>query len=268
MELRNWLLCFGCAPEELRVVVARLDDWMANSSPPWAGYRALMACRLIALDKRPRVCPVGIGETLHQALAKLVMRAAGEQAKTACGNLQLCAGLEAGIEGATHAVGQSKRERVRARRGEEEGEDEEETDEPAEEGDEVVSCLGRVVVARLDDWMANSSPPWAGYRALMACRLIALDKRPRVCPVGIGETLHQALAKLVMRAAGEQAKTACGNLQLCAGLEAGIEGATHAVGQSKRERVRARRGEEEGEDEEETDEPAEEGDEVVSCLGN
>ena len=28
---------------------------------------------------------------LHQALAKLVMRAAGEQAKTACGNLQLCA---------------------------------------------------------------------------------------------------------------------------------------------------------------------------------
>ena len=34
MELRNWLLCFGCASEELRVVVARLADWMANSSPP------------------------------------------------------------------------------------------------------------------------------------------------------------------------------------------------------------------------------------------
>ena len=30
---------------------------------------------------------MGIGETLRQALAKLVMRAAGEQAKTACGNL-------------------------------------------------------------------------------------------------------------------------------------------------------------------------------------
>ena len=48
---------------------------------------------------------MGIGETLRRALAKLVMRAAGEQAKTACGNLQLCAGLEAGIEGATHTVG-------------------------------------------------------------------------------------------------------------------------------------------------------------------
>ena len=34
MELRNWLLCLGCASEELRVVVASLADWMANSSPP------------------------------------------------------------------------------------------------------------------------------------------------------------------------------------------------------------------------------------------
>ena len=33
MEMRNWLLCFGCAYEELRFVVARLADWMANSSP-------------------------------------------------------------------------------------------------------------------------------------------------------------------------------------------------------------------------------------------
>ena len=31
MELRNWLLRFGCASEEIRVVVAILSDWMANS---------------------------------------------------------------------------------------------------------------------------------------------------------------------------------------------------------------------------------------------
>ena len=66
---------------------------------------------------------MGIGETLRRALAKLVMRAAGEQVKTACGNLQLCAGLEAGIEGATHAVGQGRFEMVRARRVEEEDEE-------------------------------------------------------------------------------------------------------------------------------------------------
>ena len=59
---------------------------------------------------------MGIGETLRRALAKLVMREAGDQAKTACVKLQLCAGLEAGIEGATHAVGQRRPARVRERR--------------------------------------------------------------------------------------------------------------------------------------------------------
>ena len=58
IELRNWLLCFRCASEELRVVAARLSDWMSNSSPPWDAYCALMACRLVALDKLPGVHPV------------------------------------------------------------------------------------------------------------------------------------------------------------------------------------------------------------------
>ena len=52
------------------------------------------------------MCTVGIGETLRWDLAKLVMKADGYQANTACDNLHLCADLEAGIEGATHAVGQ------------------------------------------------------------------------------------------------------------------------------------------------------------------
>ena len=105
IELHNWLLCFGCASEERRVVAAKLVDCMANSPPPWAAYRALMACRLVEIDKRPGVHPVGIGETLCQTLANFFMRAAGDQAKTACGNLQMFTGLEAGIEGATHTVG-------------------------------------------------------------------------------------------------------------------------------------------------------------------
>ena len=32
-ELGNWLLRFGCASEEFRVVVAYLGDWMSKSSP-------------------------------------------------------------------------------------------------------------------------------------------------------------------------------------------------------------------------------------------
>ena len=119
IELRNWLLRFGCLSEDLRAVVARLDYWMANYSPTWAAYCTLMACRLVALDKRPGVLPVGIGETLRRDLAKLVMRADGDQAKTVCGNLQLCTGLKSGIEGATHIVDQRRIKRVRAMRIEE-----------------------------------------------------------------------------------------------------------------------------------------------------
>ena len=74
-----------------------------------------MACCLLPQDKSPGVLPVGIGETLHQALAKLIIRAAGDQAKRASGNLQLCAGLETGIEGTTHAVGHRRLERLKAR---------------------------------------------------------------------------------------------------------------------------------------------------------
>ena len=93
IELHNWFLHLGCASEELRVVVDRIADWMANSSPPWAAYHALIAFFLVAFDKSPVVHPVVIGETLFRYLPKLVMRASGDQARMACVNFQLCAGL-------------------------------------------------------------------------------------------------------------------------------------------------------------------------------
>ena len=77
IELHNWLLHFGFLSEELRVAVARLADWMANSFPPWSAYCMLMTCRLVALDKRPKVRSVGMRETLCRALTKLNIRADG-----------------------------------------------------------------------------------------------------------------------------------------------------------------------------------------------
>ena len=59
-----------------------------------------MSCSLVALDKSPGVLPVGIGWTLLRDLAKLVMRAAGDQEKQAFVNLHMCAGLKDVIEGA------------------------------------------------------------------------------------------------------------------------------------------------------------------------
>ena len=70
-----------------------------------------MECRLIALDMNHWVSPVGIGETLRQAVANLVMRLAGDRAKTECGSLQLCEGLDAGIERGNQVVAQRQRER-------------------------------------------------------------------------------------------------------------------------------------------------------------
>ena len=73
---------------------------------------------------------MGIGGKLRRALAKLIMRAAGDQEKTSCGNLQLCAGIETSIEGVNHDVGQRKMERVKEGRSVEEArsaEGEEET---------------------------------------------------------------------------------------------------------------------------------------------
>ena len=90
--------------------------------------------------------PVGVGETLCQALTKLVMRAAGDQAKTAGGNLQLCAGLEAGIEGATHTVGQRRLDRVKARLEEGEEEADAEVEEEEERSGGVAVILNNLTI--------------------------------------------------------------------------------------------------------------------------
>ena len=96
-----------------------LTGW-PTPPPPWDTYNTLMACCLVALDNRPGVRPMEIGETLRRDMAKLVTRAAGDQENMECGNMQLCVGLEAGIEGETHAVGQRRMERESQRRIEEE----------------------------------------------------------------------------------------------------------------------------------------------------
>ena len=56
IDLSNWIIYLGCASEELRIIIVNLDDCMVNSSPPWTTYRALMTCRLVALDKNPGEC--------------------------------------------------------------------------------------------------------------------------------------------------------------------------------------------------------------------
>ena len=63
VSLQHWLLRFGAASAELRLVVRDFVEWLGNGRPPWAAYRALMSGRLIVLNKQPGIRPVGVGET-------------------------------------------------------------------------------------------------------------------------------------------------------------------------------------------------------------
>jgi hypothetical protein len=100
----SMLLRFGKASEGLRTELAAWVNWLSESSPPWARYRALMASRLIALDKDPGVRPIGIGEIWRRLFAKCVLRQCVFQATVAAGDSNLCVGLAAGIEAAVHAA--------------------------------------------------------------------------------------------------------------------------------------------------------------------
>ena len=104
VSLQHWLLRFGAAIAELRLIVGYFVEWLGNGCPPWAAYRALMSGRLIALEKQPGIRPVGVGETWHSMMANCLLKVSGPEAKAACSMAQLAGGLEAGIEGAIHAM--------------------------------------------------------------------------------------------------------------------------------------------------------------------
>ena len=52
----------------------------------------------------PGVCPLGIGEILRRLLAKCVLEGTGQQATSACGTDNLCAGQKLGCKGAIHGM--------------------------------------------------------------------------------------------------------------------------------------------------------------------
>ena len=97
ISLHHWLLRFGAASGELRLIVAEVGEWLSNGRPPWAAYRALMSVRLVALDKSPGIRPVGIGATWRRLLVKCLLRVSGREATAACRTEQLAGGVEAGI---------------------------------------------------------------------------------------------------------------------------------------------------------------------------
>uniref|UniRef100_A0A0G4I6N4 Uncharacterized protein n=1 Tax=Chromera velia CCMP2878 TaxID=1169474 RepID=A0A0G4I6N4_9ALVE len=103
-QLRTAVLSLGRESRELREELANLATEMGRRVFEWDQVKALMACRLVALDKCPGVCPVGIGEAIRRLLGKAVMKETREELQEACGANQLCSGLMGGLEGGIHAV--------------------------------------------------------------------------------------------------------------------------------------------------------------------
>ena len=59
--VQNWLLQYRHISEQLREAIFTLTEWIANNIVPFEAIQALVANRLVALDKCPGVRPVGIG---------------------------------------------------------------------------------------------------------------------------------------------------------------------------------------------------------------
>ena len=65
---------------------------------------AFVACRLIPLDKKPGVRPIGIGDVSRRIIAKAILYVIRTDIQLAAGALQTCAGHDAGAEAAIHAM--------------------------------------------------------------------------------------------------------------------------------------------------------------------
>uniref|UniRef100_A0A0G4HKL6 Uncharacterized protein n=1 Tax=Chromera velia CCMP2878 TaxID=1169474 RepID=A0A0G4HKL6_9ALVE len=103
-QLCTAVLSLGRESRELREELANLATEMGRRVFEWDQVKALMVCRLVTLDKCPKVRLVGIWEAIRRLLGKAVMKETREELQEACGADQLCSGLMGGLEGGIHAV--------------------------------------------------------------------------------------------------------------------------------------------------------------------
>ena len=104
MDAAAWKrLCSSFSTELCDALAATARKLCSQHVDP-SGVSALVACRLIALDKFPGVRPIGVGETARRIIGRTKARAISEDIQEAAGPLQVCAGHLSGCEAAVSAA--------------------------------------------------------------------------------------------------------------------------------------------------------------------
>ena len=88
----------------MKDAITELSRHIANAIIDWDDIQALVACRLMALNKCPGVRPIGVGKMSRHILSKVMAAATSTDVEELCGTNQLYSGLKAGIEGADGVV--------------------------------------------------------------------------------------------------------------------------------------------------------------------
>ena len=107
LDAKGWRIIlsstyFDDTASDLCNAIAALAKKLATTNCQYLD--ALTASRLIPLDKNPGCRPIGIGEVLRRIIGKCIMEIVKDDVRTAAGNLQVCAGHQAGGEAAIHAM--------------------------------------------------------------------------------------------------------------------------------------------------------------------
>ncbi len=107
IDAKGWRrLCtaFKTAFADLCHSLALLAKRISTTYADPNGLSPFLACRLIALNKNPRVRPIGVCETARRIMAKAILFIPQGDIQDADGSLQLCAGQIAGAEAAVHTT--------------------------------------------------------------------------------------------------------------------------------------------------------------------
>ena len=96
--------CYSSSSTDLCTAIASIARKLCSQYVDPESISAFVACRLIALDKQPGVCPIGIGETIRCIVNKAITEALRDNIEEAAGSLQLCAGQLSGCEAAVDAM--------------------------------------------------------------------------------------------------------------------------------------------------------------------